>query len=388
VPFDAAEANRSGIVTGSDALQAQGYTPITYVLGLAADDVKPEAGEHVIVLVSDGKETCEGDPCLLARKLAEADAALTIHTIGFGADYQAQSQLQCIARAARGQYFDANSAGELVETMGQAATAELETVVVAVKKDVPGILAVENGQFHHVFDAETGENVATIGSKQGQVSLPAGIYNVEFGDNLLWKSVEVVGGETTTIRAGKLVIKPNQYHLVLDPETGEELVTYGSSTEYLALPPGIFDVSFDDAIWRGVEIGEGEETVLRPAVLTIANNQYHLIRDAGADEEVATYSSSASSLTLPPGSYDVMFENAAWRVTLVEGEASTLNPGGVAVTPKGYHKILFPDGSEAATLASSDDRVMLPPGSYLVDIDGQQVPVEIAEGKVVEIRVE
>jgi hypothetical protein len=77
-----------------------------------------------------------------------------------------------------------------------------------------------------VFDAETGENVATIGTKQGQVTLPAGIYNVQFGDNLLWKSVEVVGGETTTIRAGKLVITPNQYHLVLDPETGEELVTY------------------------------------------------------------------------------------------------------------------------------------------------------------------
>jgi hypothetical protein len=150
----------------------------------------------------------------------------------------------------------------------------------------------------------------------------------------------------------------------------------------------MFDVSFDSAIWRGVEIGEGEETVLRPAVLTIANNQYHLIRDAGTNEEVATYSSSTSSLTLPPGSFDVMFENAAWRVTLVEGEASTLNPGGVAVTQKGYHKILFPDGSEAATLASSDDRVMLPPGSYLVDIDGQQVPVEIGEGKVVEIKVE
>ena len=48
----------------SPRAQAQGYTPITYVLKLAAEDVGKEATKpRVVILVSDGKETCEGDPC-------------------------------------------------------------------------------------------------------------------------------------------------------------------------------------------------------------------------------------------------------------------------------------------------------------------------------------
>ncbi len=78
VPFGAADGVRGNVIGTSDGLTAKGYTPITYVLGLAADDLKPETGEKVLVLVSDGKETCEGDPCLLAKKLAEADADLAV----------------------------------------------------------------------------------------------------------------------------------------------------------------------------------------------------------------------------------------------------------------------------------------------------------------------
>jgi hypothetical protein len=51
-----------------------------------------------VILVSDGKETCKGDPCLTAKALAEADGSLIIHTIGFAADSAAKYQLQCIAR--------------------------------------------------------------------------------------------------------------------------------------------------------------------------------------------------------------------------------------------------------------------------------------------------
>jgi Ca-activated chloride channel family protein len=89
-------------------LKAQGYTPISYVLELAAKDVEREgAGQRSVVLVSDGKETCEGDPCAVAKALAEADAKLVVHTIGFGVDAAAKYQLQCIAKVARGKYFEA-----------------------------------------------------------------------------------------------------------------------------------------------------------------------------------------------------------------------------------------------------------------------------------------
>ncbi len=103
--FDNVEAIRGQVLQQTSDLRAQGYTPITYVIGLAADDLKAEeAAEHIVVLVSDGKEICEGDPCATARKLKEADASLVIHTIGFGADDATRFQLQCVAEATGGTY--------------------------------------------------------------------------------------------------------------------------------------------------------------------------------------------------------------------------------------------------------------------------------------------
>ncbi len=133
VPFGGADSVRGDVISKCDALTAMGYTPITYVLGLAADDINPEGGEKIIVLVSDGKETCEGDPCLLAQKLAGADADLRIHTVGFGVDYQARTQLECIARAGRGQYYDAQSPDDLVASMREAANTEIEEQIVVIR---------------------------------------------------------------------------------------------------------------------------------------------------------------------------------------------------------------------------------------------------------------
>jgi Mg-chelatase subunit ChlD len=124
-PFDTVEKNRAIVIAKAMSLQPQGYTPITYSLTLAAQDMlQQEAASHVVVLVSDGKETCEADPCAAAKAMADADAKLVVHTIGAGVDEATRKQLQCIATAARGSYFDANSSVELAAVMGQAAQTE------------------------------------------------------------------------------------------------------------------------------------------------------------------------------------------------------------------------------------------------------------------------
>ena len=68
-------------VVTSDGLPVQGYTPIAYSLGQAANDFPAEAKERVIVPVSDGKETCQSDPVVAAKApsavLAAAAAAPT-----------------------------------------------------------------------------------------------------------------------------------------------------------------------------------------------------------------------------------------------------------------------------------------------------------------------
>src|SRR3954463_9320675 len=67
VGFDAVSADKENVLAKTRAIKAQGYTPITYIIKLVADDLaKEETKPRTVILVSDGKETCEGDPCATA----------------------------------------------------------------------------------------------------------------------------------------------------------------------------------------------------------------------------------------------------------------------------------------------------------------------------------
>ncbi len=100
------------------SVQASGYTPIAYSLQLAGDDFPGDVnGEKMIVLISDGKETCDGDPVALARALKETIQGVRVYTIGFGVDDKAKQQLTSIAEAGGGKYYEANNAGELLASL-------------------------------------------------------------------------------------------------------------------------------------------------------------------------------------------------------------------------------------------------------------------------------
>ena len=90
------------------------------------------------MLVSDGKETCQGDPVLAAKALAAK--GITVHTVGFIVDTAARGQLQAIARATGGTYFDAPVGPELPDTLKSALTACKKRVVTLPPKPQPGKL--------------------------------------------------------------------------------------------------------------------------------------------------------------------------------------------------------------------------------------------------------
>src|SRR5690606_38501301 len=98
--------NADALSQAVEAYAPLGDTPIAYALQQAAGDLS-EAGERTIVLVSDGVETCDPDPCEVARELRAGGLDLVVHTVGLGADDRTRSQLQCIAAAGGGEYFGA-----------------------------------------------------------------------------------------------------------------------------------------------------------------------------------------------------------------------------------------------------------------------------------------
>ncbi|HZG18244.1 MAG TPA: VWA domain-containing protein [Candidatus Bathyarchaeia archaeon] len=101
-----------------DMFKPTGYTPIAYSLKEAKNDLSGLAGEqntNIIYLVSDGIETCDGNPVEAARELANSNIAPIINVIGFGTDGEGQRQLKEVANAAGGRYVLIQNQNELYQ---------------------------------------------------------------------------------------------------------------------------------------------------------------------------------------------------------------------------------------------------------------------------------
>ena len=95
-----------------------GNTPIAVSLREAAEDLGEE-GARSIVLVSDGEESCGGDPCRVARDLTQDGLDLHVDVVGFQVDASARNQLTCVAQAGRGTFYDAPDADALASQLGR-----------------------------------------------------------------------------------------------------------------------------------------------------------------------------------------------------------------------------------------------------------------------------
>jgi hypothetical protein len=326
VPFGPASAAGGAITTTVDGAKAQGYTPIAYSLGQAANDFPIDAKERVIVLVSDGKETCQGDPVLAAKALAAK--GITVHTVGFVVDTAARGQLQAIARATGGTYFDAPVGPELPDTLKKAFEACKKRVVTLPPKPQPGKLRTTSAIYSHdIINAETGQKVSYFDRVRSEVTLPAGIYEVKFGPGS-WKGIEVRSGETTTITPGELKVMADVFvnASVVDSETGEKHGTFDNVSTVVTLMPGVYDLRFRTAVWRFIKVDGGKTTVLKPAAVIL---------------------------------------------------------NGVKLSGS---RITTPDGTEMFRFDAVTSRATLPPGDYIVEVDGNKIPFAATEGEVLELK--
>ena len=328
VPFGPASAAGSDIAALVDGVAAQGYTPIAYSLQQAAGDFPADAKERVIVLVSDGKETCEGDPTVAAKALA--GKGITVHTVGFVVDTAARGQLQAIARATGGSYFDAPVGPELPDTLKSAFGACKKTVVLLPAKPKPGKLRTTSATYtHDVINAETGQKVAQFNRVHTEVELPAGIYEVKFGPGS-WKGIEVRPGETTTIEPGELKVEASVFVNadVVDSETGEKHGNFDNVSTVVTLMPGVYDLRFRSTEWRFIKVEGGKATTLRPvAVILAAGLEWQKARVTTAEgSEVARFDAVTWKVALPPGDYIVEVDDNKIPFAAAEGDVLELKP--------------------------------------------------------------
>jgi len=118
VPFGG--ENREPIREAIAGLRPLGQTPIAYALNQAARDFGANQDDRAVVLVTDGIESCGGDPVQAARELREQ--GIMVHLIGFGLGNGADedtASLQAVANASGGHYVTAGSAEELKDALVQ-----------------------------------------------------------------------------------------------------------------------------------------------------------------------------------------------------------------------------------------------------------------------------
>lgn len=99
-----------------------GWTPVAGALESAEDSFKGldnKANTNLIYLVSDGIETCGGDPVAVAKSFAESEISPIINVIGFNVDAEAQKQLKQVAKEANGIFSNVTSGEQLTEEFKQ-----------------------------------------------------------------------------------------------------------------------------------------------------------------------------------------------------------------------------------------------------------------------------
>lgn len=92
-----------------------GWTPLARALDASRRDFSRMDGEasNFVYVVSDGIETCGGDPVAAARRLAGAGVGVDVNVVGFDVDRSAAAQLRRVAAASGGSYTDATDAAQL-----------------------------------------------------------------------------------------------------------------------------------------------------------------------------------------------------------------------------------------------------------------------------------
>ncbi|MFO1442099.1 VWA domain-containing protein [Bacillus sp. Bva_UNVM-123] len=95
-----------------------GWTPLAQAIIEAEQDLAPYKGEHhrnIIYLVSDGIETCGGNPVAAAKSLKDSEISPIVNIIGFAVSGKDQQQLKDVAAAAGGTYVDVRNLEQMNE---------------------------------------------------------------------------------------------------------------------------------------------------------------------------------------------------------------------------------------------------------------------------------
>ncbi len=183
--------DRQRILSIVDNVKPRGETPLIYSVLQTPADLKPLGGDSVI-LITDGEESCHGDPQQAVRQLQGTGIDVTVNIVGFTlTGTQVEQQLSALAEATGGRYYSAQNGEALARAL----------LIASIGK-VP----------YAVFDT-AGQQVAKGDTETAARELVPGEYRVvvNAGDQaLVVEHVQVAAGQDTLLQ---VVLKADRFAL-------------------------------------------------------------------------------------------------------------------------------------------------------------------------------
>lgn len=311
----------SAISAAADSMKFLGKTPLTAAVKQAAEALKYTEDKATVVLITDGLETCGGDPCALGKELKETGVDFTADVVGFGLTADEGKQIACLAENTGGKYIQASDEKALqqalVETVAAPAPAPEPAPAPApapapepAKPEfnfTPSVVMAEGGD--PITDSNAWEiyKAAADGTRGDQVMTEYGELktNLEPGDYIVVgradearseQKIKIEAGQTYsplfTLNAGTLVIHP---HASQGSEiSGEARVDFaysgGSTTHYgdakATVPAGEQKVTVQigaGTVTETIQLAAGQ-TVEKDVVVGVGHAVLNAYYSAGGDK--------------------------------------------------------------------------------------------------------
>jgi len=288
-----AAGSAAAITQAADSMKFLGKTPLSAAVRQAAEALRYTEEKSTVILITDGLETCEADPCALGKELEQSGVDFTAHVVGFGLTADEGREVACLAENTGGKYLQASDAAALKDALTATVVAPPPAVAEPAPEPAPApaptpepakpefnfipeaVMAAggeplkDAGNAWEIYkanaDGTRGEYVTTD-YNNFKTSLEPGDYVVEarFGEAEVEQKLKVEAGQVYTpvftLNAGTLIVRPRAAEgedistaatVVIDYPGGS-----GPSTSYgetkIVLPAGEQKLT--------VKLGSGERT--------------------------------------------------------------------------------------------------------------------------------
>ena len=334
VPF--AAGNHEKIISALQAIQPKGNTPLAYSLEQAANDFpQNDQYRNIVILITDGIESCGGDPCAVSLALQKKEVFLKPFVIALSQEAGMPQQFSCM-----GDYYDASSMNRFRKALNKALQQSLGKTTLQVQlldeqnrpRQTDLNLSFMNSatgevmyNFFHFLDSRNQADTLTID--------PVPTYNIVVNTlpPVVQQGVQLEGGthNTISIKAPEGILELEQKNhkeynggvraIVRRPQQLQSLhmQRMGTAEKYLA---GTYDVevlTLPRVYFNNVQI-EGNKTLKlslpAPGILNIRSDvpswkDLYQLKDGEVQALILHLDdkNSINSLALQPGTYRLVY---------------------------------------------------------------------------------